>query len=302
MNGQLIPNVNDCNSFFQCEYEKATLHYCDTGLLFDPNYSVCNWPQFVTCGDTPTLPPRNSSTTVSPPVSETTLQPSTNSPISTTPAPITYSSPQTTESSPSVTTTRTTTILIPDDTEATTKAPFDPENPDCSLGPRFFPHPYDETRYFICVAGMPVEMQCPEFNIWNHELSRCDPIYYISPMCESDAQFLPHPTDVHRYFICISGLPVEMVCPNLNVWDNVQSRCIVSPSHALPSPGIPNCDGSATYYPNIFDCTQFYICIGENPLEMTCPEDSFWDQSLLTCHDDSRVACSRVGIYTEIPL
>ena len=81
----LVPNPQDCQSFYYCDSNGATLEYCINGLLFDENILVCNYENDVDCGDRP-LPPHHNSTTLptTPPTTPPTSSPTT--PTSTTTA------------------------------------------------------------------------------------------------------------------------------------------------------------------------------------------------------------------------
>jgi len=41
---------DDCTSFYKCSNGYRTLHNCPSNLLFNPDISVCDWPDNVQCG------------------------------------------------------------------------------------------------------------------------------------------------------------------------------------------------------------------------------------------------------------
>ncbi|XP_071860834.1 uncharacterized protein [Bombus fervidus] len=48
----LIPNPNDCASYYSCDGGVAYLMNCSVGLLFNPELRVCDWADNVTCSVT----------------------------------------------------------------------------------------------------------------------------------------------------------------------------------------------------------------------------------------------------------
>lgn len=135
-------------------------------------------------------------------------------------------------------------------------------------------------------------MRCPQNHYWNDDVNRCESRQFTEPICTPGLIYISHPTDIHRYYICIAGTPIEMMCPNLNIWDMAINRCILAPSVVLPSPNVPTCEDGDTFFANIYDCKKFFMCIGGKPLEMACPDGSFWDHNAATCNKDSAGVCN----------
>ncbi|XP_068993190.1 chondroitin proteoglycan-2-like [Neodiprion pinetum] len=44
-----IPNYRDCRKFYKCDHGKAVPFSCPSGLLYNRNLQVCDWPQNVIC-------------------------------------------------------------------------------------------------------------------------------------------------------------------------------------------------------------------------------------------------------------
>ena len=83
----LVPNPQDCQSFYYCDSTgTATLEYCFDDLLFDENILVCNYENDVECGDRPL--PDHQNTTIAP-TTPTITPPTTPSTSPTTPPPTT---------------------------------------------------------------------------------------------------------------------------------------------------------------------------------------------------------------------
>ncbi|MCL4139092.1 UNVERIFIED_CONTAM: hypothetical protein GTU68_006091 [Idotea baltica] len=48
-----IANPDDCQSFCECSAGLAYSFTCQDGTLWDEEYNVCNFPEYVDCGDRP---------------------------------------------------------------------------------------------------------------------------------------------------------------------------------------------------------------------------------------------------------
>lgn len=62
-NGEHIPNLDDCSSFFVCNFGETKLFECPGGLLYDHSKRACNWENLVNC-DRNALPDIDIPTTV----------------------------------------------------------------------------------------------------------------------------------------------------------------------------------------------------------------------------------------------
>ena len=88
----LVADPENCQSFYYCDSNGASIEYCLDGLLFDENFLVCNYENNVDCGNrtlpytnfpTTNLPTPASSKNSSPPL-QTTSQPKIPTPPPTT--------------------------------------------------------------------------------------------------------------------------------------------------------------------------------------------------------------------------
>ena len=48
-NAVIIPNPDDCSKFYICVGLKPVEKTCKPGTLFNPDLSICDWPENVTC-------------------------------------------------------------------------------------------------------------------------------------------------------------------------------------------------------------------------------------------------------------
>ncbi len=47
----LLPNPNDCSTFFSCSNGVPILMHCPDGLHFNNQLDICDWPQYAGCAD-----------------------------------------------------------------------------------------------------------------------------------------------------------------------------------------------------------------------------------------------------------
>lgn len=85
----------------------------------------------------------------------------------------------------------------------------------------YYSHPDDTTKYFMCIAGNPIELNCKENFDWNQEKKMC---IEKQPECVGN-EFLAHQSDCNKYYICISGFPIVMDCPKATYWNSSESSC-----------------------------------------------------------------------------
>lgn len=45
----LFPHSSDCKKFVDCDRGRAYVMECGPGTVFNPESSVCDWPEHVTC-------------------------------------------------------------------------------------------------------------------------------------------------------------------------------------------------------------------------------------------------------------
>lgn len=51
LQGDLVPNPDDCTTFFSCTTLGPVLQYCNPGLHFSASLSVCDYPDLAGCRD-----------------------------------------------------------------------------------------------------------------------------------------------------------------------------------------------------------------------------------------------------------
>ncbi|KAH8380543.1 hypothetical protein KR009_011290, partial [Drosophila setifemur] len=47
--GENFPVPGKCNMFYKCNYNCAVEQWCPNNLIYDPDYDICNYPEYVDC-------------------------------------------------------------------------------------------------------------------------------------------------------------------------------------------------------------------------------------------------------------
>jgi len=139
----LYPNPSNCSTFIQCT--AAGLAYvmpCPSGLQWNDDAKICDWPQQSTCGRTPS-PPTTTTTTTKNPTTTATTTTTTSSPNTPIPG---YNCPA-------------------EDVAGGCKGPK-----DC-----LYPNPSNCSTFIQCTAaGLAYVMPCPSGLEWNDNEKICD--------------------------------------------------------------------------------------------------------------------------------
>ncbi|XP_035903427.1 mucin-2-like [Anopheles stephensi] len=300
-NGQKLPVTDDCAAYIVCEYNVQKIQHCAFGTLFDPYAMVCNWASFVKCGQTPSLPPSSAvvaqSTTSSPiptaptPVSTTSFKP----PIPTAPTPAQTITLQTSTGFPSIPTAPT--------APPTTQPPYIPTAPTAP----------PTSRLPVVVTSLPTirPTTAPRPMI-----TTAPPFYPPAnpyPFCTPDEfSFIAHPSACESYYICAYGKLILHSCGHGVYWNTATNQCDfpentdctnlpnpAAPETSTPSAetttisSTPDCYGSEIFYPNYNDCSQYYICIGLQPILMSCPSNSLWNSKTAQCDLPTKAVCAK---------
>ncbi|XP_055705483.1 probable chitinase 10 [Phlebotomus papatasi] len=186
--GTMLADPFDCNSFIVCDHGKTSVKRCDGRLRYDPRLRVCNWPDQVQCGESPSLPPNN------------------NTPIRCYGYDSVYfiadtmncekyyicanGIPYQHHCAPGVHwdyihnqcdypgkafcyEKGDNNVEEPEEPEITEPEEDEPL-PDCTGEQKFFPYPEDCSKYYICIGGSPFIMSCPSNYYWNAPRFQCD--------------------------------------------------------------------------------------------------------------------------------
>ncbi|KFB41679.1 AGAP010466-PA-like protein [Anopheles sinensis] len=123
--------------------------------------------------------------------------------------------------------------------------------------------------------------------------------------------YIPHPLDCTRYYMCMDTTPFEQVCGAGQVFDIFKaacgptetSTCILDPINPddVPKPPTPppsinplqGCLGNVGIknVPHPTDCTRFYLCVDEMAFEQQCGPNLVFDIETALCNRPENSIC-----------
>ncbi|XP_050297579.1 cell surface glycoprotein 1-like isoform X11 [Anthonomus grandis grandis] len=110
----------------------------------------------------------------------------------------------------------------------------------------------------------------------------------------------PNPSDPTKFYICTKTKPLEMTCPKGLEFDPASFGCDrPKPTSPPPPPALNLRDCLSQYKRGVFshptDCTRFYVCSKQGPLEMQCPGGLHFNPVKLVCDFPSRHCVSEAA-------
>ncbi|KAI2805284.1 hypothetical protein BLOT_004278 [Blomia tropicalis] len=249
-NSDYLPHEN-CWQFYQCAHGEPVEMTCPDGTQWNQTIPVC--VHITTCdrpSEEPTTTESEATTTEIPEETTTTETPE-----------------ETTTSQPETTTT--------DVSEESTTTKSD-EELNCSNSD-YLPHE-NCWQFYQCANGKPVEMTCPDGTQWNQSIpvcvhiTTCDRPSEEPTTTESEATTTEIPEETTT-----TETPEETTTsqPETTTTEVSEESTTSKPEEEL------NCSNS-DYLPHE-NCWQFYQCANGEPVEMTCPDGTQWNQSIPVC-------------------
>uniref|UniRef100_A0A182IZX7 Chitin-binding type-2 domain-containing protein n=1 Tax=Anopheles atroparvus TaxID=41427 RepID=A0A182IZX7_ANOAO len=226
-----------------------------------------------------------------------------------------------------------------------------PQNAICILdmspcvdnsGISYKPHLQDCSRYYMCMDQQSFEQVCPSGQVFDINRASCGPSQTSTcildqhpteptpgvpspttsrPPVAADpcagntgVNYLPHPQDCNRYYMCMDSIPFEQSCSAGQVFDiysascgpSQTSTCILDPKppvnpEDVPKPPTPppnlnplvGCFGNVgvNNRPHPTQCNLFYLCIDEQAFEQTCAPNLVFDINTSQCNRPEVSVC-----------
>lgn len=290
-NGEHLPNLADCSSFYVCNFGESKLFGCPGGLLYDHSKRACNWANVVNCD-------RNAElvdfTTIIPSTEGQTEKPTTNSPQTEIPTTIPTESPTT---QPEHTNGPVRPTIRPEPTTVKPEEIVTPPHPQYNetnvvypglveispnifhcMDPSFYfaPHPRNCEMYFICENYRIHPHECGEGVYWDYMNNRCN--FPLAAIC-----YAGNPTNNFGKMVCSTGgRTVE--------YKEDECKYVADSSPVVPGNDI-KCPDTQAFIPHEDDCRKYYICIERMPIATSCPENTAWDKNMSQCNEESLKKC-----------
>ncbi|XP_043210478.1 chondroitin proteoglycan 2-like [Amphibalanus amphitrite] len=291
----LLPNPDDCGSFYMCSHGAAYLVICMPGLWFNNNTWTCDYPQNVQCNPSGTSAATGVKALLSvrqqmevandcPAVDGTypTLLPNpancSTFYMCSHGVPYLYTCPAGLHFNK-----YTSTCDYPwrarctetEGTKALKRGAPTAKDPSAALTcpsvdgkyPTFLPNPYDCTSYYMCSHGVAYLYYCPAGLHFNRYINTCD-------------------------------YPYRAQCTEIDDKTSVKTGAL-SGAGALASAGsastCPAVDGKyPTFLPNPYDCTTFYMCSHGVPYLFHCPAGLEFNKYSNTCVSPLQSQCTEI--------
>ena len=292
----LLPNPDDCGSFYMCSHGIAFLKRCPTNLLFNNDTWTCDYPQNVHCNKSNAL---------------TALRPiggDAGRPIN---LKLTFDNgcPAVDGKYP---------VFLPNPKDCSTYLM-------CSHG---VPYLYNcppglEFNNITWTCDFPWRARCTKvegFAGASGFQSRPVKPAATAGMCpENDGKypvFLPNPANCSTYYMCSNGVPYLYSCPGDLEFNSVTNTCDFSwragckeIDETARTPGLPSrpvktavsdesCpakDGKyPVFLPNPSDCSTYYMCSNGVPYLYSCPADLEFNSRRHVCDFSWRARCTEV--------
>ncbi|CAF0920315.1 unnamed protein product [Brachionus calyciflorus] len=271
------PVPNDCTKFYRCANGVLSVFQCSSGLLFDNNLKVCNWPNQVTTCNTNQLQKSctaaNDLTRVENDCSK--YYRCSNGVLSV----------QSCQSGLYFDTTTKTCNW------ATYVSCAPAATPKCDLSLDLTPTGYDCSKFYRCINGVLSVLTCPSGYLFDRNTKSCNPANLVTTCnnvyCNSGIDLTPVGSDCSQFYRCINGVQATLTCPSGYLFDRSLKVC--NPSNQVVcntcNPAI-----DLTPYPN--DCSKFYKCINGVQTTLTCPGGYLFDKNAKMCNPSSQVSCT----------
>ncbi|XP_045600707.2 peritrophin-48-like [Procambarus clarkii] len=174
-------------------------------------------------------------------------------------------------------------------------------SPDCAgkaLGDKV-PDPLNCTNYYICLGDGIVSdhaVPCPIFfdpveaDCGGAAGDTCDPVCLPEDChitCNGSFSLISDPRNCSTYYICIAGQVSQTVhCNSDNPYFN-GVNCVNDKEVCCTVSCVPYCQPGIVQAPDPTDCTKFYICTEEGPvdssLHFTCSSGEHFDYQIGRC-------------------
>lgn len=119
----------------------------------------------------------------------------------------------------------------------------------------------------------------------------------IGPVCPSgNLQWLPHPTDCSRYYVCQHTTLFERSCAPGLLFNNLSGQCRL-PQFSFCALSCPLNDNPSNlvFLPNFQDCSRYFICDSGRAISRGCADGLLFNTDENWCDFPENVKCDSRG-------
>ncbi|XP_039486710.1 peritrophin-44 [Drosophila santomea] len=158
-------------------------------------------------------------------------------------------------------------------------------------------------QYIQCYDGDGTVLTCPSNQFFNPSQGACvatmdNSNKYCGNRCEGlDGEWVADPTECHKYFYCMNGVPLEGMCPVGQHFDESSQACLYGKdSICVDVNNICELVAAETKFRNEKDCGYYYQCdkIGKHATKtcITSKKTEYFDVESGQCVEANKVECA----------
>ncbi|XP_015044736.2 peritrophin-44 [Drosophila yakuba] len=158
-------------------------------------------------------------------------------------------------------------------------------------------------QYIQCYDGDGTVLTCPSNQFFNPSKDACvatmdNSNKYCGNRCEGlDGEWVADPTECHKYFYCMNGVPLEGMCPVGQHFDESSQACLYGKdSICVDVNNICELVAAETKFRNDKDCGYYYQCdkIGKHATKtcITSKKTEYFDVESGKCVEANKVECT----------
>ncbi|XP_070492578.1 peritrophin-48-like [Chironomus tepperi] len=119
----------------------------------------------------------------------------------------------------------------------------------------------------------------------------------IGPVCQDNKlQWLPHPTDCSRYYVCQNSILFPRSCAPGLLFNNLSGQCRL-PQFSFCALSCPLNDqpSNLVFLPDFHDCSRYFICDSGRAISRGCADGLLFDANNNWCDFPTNVDCESRG-------
>ncbi|KAI4467480.1 chitin binding peritrophin-a [Holotrichia oblita] len=282
----LLPDDENCQIFYQCDWGTPVLKYCTASLNFNAITYECDYPENVNCDRSGVVNP----------------QPEGTGPLVECPTNSNYAT------------------YIPDKSDCTIYyvcnfgKPIQQKCPDGLY--------YDGTIWACtyenqakCYTYVPIDEDTGVTEVEDNEeeeeeeveVEGSGPIGTCPELTGDVDVLLPDGENCGIFYKCDNGIPVLMQCPDDLYFNTETDECdypenvncdrtgggdVTPPTEEGGATGpVISCPSDGVYLPDKTDCTVYYVCSFGNAIPMKCPDGLYYDGTIWGCTYEYDAVC-----------